>query len=375
MSDTDFWITPDGLVDQARAFDQCAQLVGDGKTWVDEHPVGDSSDYPLYSGAAEQAIDISTGLSVFLGHVQEVLVGVGTELRDVAAEAETMDMTSAAELDAYDPDEYNDFDPDAPGRRSDAELAPPTDRTYDGSLFPVYPLNGGGIAFYCDAGGQYDNLDEQGTALLPGDLLSPSEWVWTVMGWIGAQSIKEDLLGIFGGRWSELYEFRFMLEGISTMLSEVADNLESAKGALSVYWQGYAANSAQDYFEHLLEQLRDASSEIGDAAGQFSQFLQGVELEFDALSGAAHGFIDAILVAAAAAGAGTATAPSGIGPVVGYGTAGVSLLWALKCAKEVWDGVQDALTILTLLDAVRHLSADLSDVTTDLHIPTMETTG
>lgn len=375
MSDTDFWITPGGLDDQARVFDEGAEFMRDAKNWAAGHRVGDAADHPLYQGAADAAQDISGGLEVFFQHVQDVMIGVARELRDTAAAASTMDMQTAAELDAYDPTEYNDFDPEAPGRRSDAEIAPTWDRTEDENLFPVYTLNAGGIAYYCDAGMQFDHIDEDIASLLPGDLLSPSEWMWTVMGWLGAQSVKEKLLELFGGRWADLYEFTCMLDGMSTLLADVAGNVHSAKGALSVYWQGYAANSAQAYFADLFEHLQSAGRELGTAAGNFRDFLEGVELEFDALSGSVHGFMDAVIVAAAAFGAGAATAPTGVGPAIGGTAGGLSLLWAAKKLKDVWDAYQTAQTLTDTLNAVIGLSADLSDVTTALHIPEMRETA
>lgn len=371
MSDTDFWVTPDGLDDQARAFDQCAELLSDAKSWVNNHPVGDSAQYPLYSGAAVCARDISAGLGPFLSHIHDVLIGAGVELRAVAQESRDMDMQAAAELDVLDPTEYNDFDPGEPGRRSAAEIAPQYDRT-DELIFPVYSLNGGGIGYYCDASGMFDYINDREVQLIPGDLLSPSEWVWTVMGWLGAQSIKEDLLESFGGRWVDLYEFKRMLAGLGQMLSEVADNLEPAAGALKVYWQGYAANSAQEYFALLIGKLRDAGTELVDASDNFNSFLEGVEAEFDVLSGAAHGFIDAVIVAAVAASVGTVTAETVVGGVAGWSVAGLALLWASSRAKKVWDGVQELQTLLTILNAIDGLSADLSDVTATLHVPAME---
>lgn len=35
MSDTDFWITPGGLDDQARGFDMYADMAGSAKQWVE----------------------------------------------------------------------------------------------------------------------------------------------------------------------------------------------------------------------------------------------------------------------------------------------------------------------------------------------------
>lgn len=373
-SDTDFWITPGGLDQQAGGFEEWAAAISDAADWVSNHPIGDAGDYPLYQGAAERAAEINDGLPPFLRHVRDVLNGVGAELRDVAEEARGLDMQTAAELDAYDPTEYNDFDPDAPGRRSAAEIAPSTDRT-DEIIFTVNTMPGGGTGYYLAADGQYDYINERETRLIPGDILSPSEWYYTVFGWVGAQGIKDQLLQAFGGRWVELYEFKHMLNGLSQMLSDVSGNVEAASNALSVYWQGYAANSAQTYFADLVSRLSDAATELGTASDNFNSFLEGVESEFDALSGAAHAFMDAIIVAAIAAAVGTATAETGVGAAAGWGVAGLSLLYAANRAKAVWDGMQDLLLLLDILQALDGLTSDLSDVTQNLFVPAMEETA
>lgn len=375
MSDTDFWVTPDGLDHQAGGFDAYAEMATSAKQWVESNRVGSSGGHPLYSGAAERARPIEDGLIVFFEHLKQVLDGVGAELRSVATEARTMDVTTAARLDAVDPAEYNDFDPGAPGSASEAQIAPEWDRTDNGTLFPIYQMNGGGIAFYCASDGQYDYINEREINLLPGDLLSPSEWIWTVSGWIGTQSIKDDLLGVFGGRWVELYEFTHMLRGMGTMLEEMRGHVDSCAGALSVYWQGYAANSAQEYFIELSSTLGNAATQLTDASSNFSTFLQGVDDFLGTLADAAHGFIDALMVAAAAAAAGTITAETGVGALAGFGLSGISLLVALNRAYKVWDGIQDAMLLLDILVAVQRLSADLSDVSRSLHIPLMEETA
>ncbi|WP_336659093.1 hypothetical protein [Leucobacter sp. USHLN153] len=373
-SDTDFWITPGGLDQQAGGFEEWAAAVSDAADWISSNPIGSAADHPLYQGAADRAAEINAGLPPFLRHVRDVLNGVGAELREVATEARTIDMQTAAELDAVDPTEYNNFDPDAPGRRSAADIAPEYDRT-DELLFTVNSMPGGGVGYYLASDGQYDYLNDRETQLIPGDVLSPSEWYWTVFGWVGAQNIKDQLVQAFGGRWIDLYEFKHTLKGLSDMLLDVSGNVEAAAGALSVYWQGYAANSAQSYFAELVEKLRDAANEIGEASDNFNSFLEGVEAEFDVLSGAAYAFMDAVIVAAVAAAAGTATAETGVGAVAGWGVAGLSLLYAANRAKKVWDGVQDLLTLLDILKAVEGLTADLGNVTQDLFVPAMEETA
>ena len=375
-STTDFWITPAGLDDQARAFDHAAELISTAATFVGDHRVGDAAEHPLYQGAATKAQHLGEGLVDFLGHVNEVLLGVSTELRSVATESRELDLYAEARLDAFDPTEYNGFDSEAPGRESAYEIAPDFDRT-DELLFPVYPLNGGGVAYYCAADGRFDHINAREAELLPGDLLSPSEWVATILGWLGAESVKERLLDIFGGRWIDLYEFQYMLAGISRLIVDVRDNLKSAVSAIGVYWQGYAANSAQEYFELLLAKLTTAATRIDDAANAFGDFIAGVESEFDALSGAAHGFIDAVLIAAGAFATALATAPTVVGEPIAIGggiVGGAALIACMIQLKQVWDIAQNVMTVLDLLSAIEGLSADLGNVAANLTVPAMEET-
>lgn len=375
MSNTDFWITPDGLDDQASAIDGYAEMILEAGSWVTNHPVGVPAGSALYAGAATRAQAIERGLVQFFAHLHSVLAGVASELRSVAGEARTMDIESAAKLDACDPTEYNFHSPHAPGSASQFVLTPEGERTDDGSLFPTYRLNAGGIGFYCSSGGAYEYLRDRATTELPGDLLSPSEWLWTVGSFVGLPSIRDELFSLFGGQWVEIHEFAHMLNGLSLLLTELADRVESVAGALSVYWQGYAGNSAQAYLADLQSALAAAGRNLRSASRNFREFLESVDQALALLAGAAHGLIDSLLVAAVAASAGAAGAFTGAAPVAGTTVAAVALFYAGSRVKKIWDGVQEIDTLLTILDSVKGLSADLSDFTRSFRVPEMEATN
>lgn len=46
MSDTDFWLYPAGVTNQARAFDQWAEMVQSCTRWVTNHNISNIDDYP-----------------------------------------------------------------------------------------------------------------------------------------------------------------------------------------------------------------------------------------------------------------------------------------------------------------------------------------
>lgn len=166
--------------------------------------------------------------------------------------------------------------------------------------------------------------------LVPGDLLSPSEWIDTVLGWLGAQTLPQRVLETYGGRWGDIQQFADTINGLAALLDDMHGHLTSAAAYAGVQWQGYASDSAQAYLEDLLNALPDAQSALADAGTVFSDYCTGVIQSAEQIAGAIYGLYDAVLVAAAGAAFGTGTVWTGGGGLIGYGTAGVSLLWAFK---------------------------------------------
>lgn len=361
----EFWLYPDGVTDQARAFSGWAEMAASAKTWITNHPLTDPGGHPAYTRGVTPAIEIREGLIAWFGHLEQVLTGVATELCDVAEEGRTIDLEQLAEIDKINAETYLGFDQTYYGTGG---LLPEDERVEE--KLPWWPPPNGGAAFYCDRG-SYANLNDFERTLLPDDLLSPSEWVWTVLGWVGAQDISTLVLNAFGGRWGDMYVFVDTLKGLSTMLGDMHGNLTSASAYINELWQGVAATSAQKYFAALLEAISEAQQAMSTAGDAFSSYCTGVVQQADAIEGLLHTFTNLVIAAAVAAALGTATIETVVGGILGYGTAGAALLGIYLTLYDIRGKLQDIELLYDILVALGNTYTTLTDFTTKIPVPTM----
>jgi hypothetical protein len=362
----DFWLNPSGVANQAQAFADWGRLAGDAARWVRDRPLTDVAQYPVYSRGANAAIAIRVSLIDWFEHLENVLQGVDAELRSVAQEGESIDLELQADLDALDPQTYLGFDT-LPG--GSGELLDPEDRVDED--FWVWPVNGGGIPFYCDLG-DYSHLNIVSGSLVPDDLLSPTQWIETVLGWLGAKSVAQEVLDAFGGRWADLYEFADTLGGLSQFVAEMHEFLSLQVGYLDVLWQGVAANSAQLYFERLLSALDQAAGLLSDAAAIFRRYTEGVDHAATLIAGQLHSFCDAVIFAAVATALGTATIETAVGGVIGYSAAGLALLHCYVQLYKVRETLQNLGTLADIVVTLVDINAPLALFTVSVPVPTME---
>ena len=365
---SEFWLYPPGVTHQAGVWSEWSVMAGNAKAWVNDHPLENVADHEtLYGRGAATASDIRTGLIEWLGHLESVLDGVAIELRSVADEGATIDLEQQAELDLVDPETYVGYDQTYMGTGG---LVAPEDRVEEN--LPIFPPPNGEGGTYWDMGsGYFANMDMT-SDMIPGDLLSPSEWVWTVLGWLGAQDISELVLTAFGGRWGDLYEFQNTLAGLATMVDEMRGSLGSSVGYLAVLWQGFAATSAQKYFTELLAALDTAKTVISDAAQAFEDYLTGIVQQADAIEGLVNALTDMVVIAAGAAAVGASTWWTGVGGIGGFGTSGGALLIAAGIVWDIRGKIQDLQLLYDILVSLENTYTTLSDFTASMPIPTLE---
>lgn len=368
MSD-DFWLAPAALEHQAAVFDVYAQQASDAKSWLENRPLQNTGAYPAYADAARRAEELRTSLVGWFDHLEAVLWGVSAELKAVATEGAQIDAEEAALIDATDPAVYNDHESTA------SEVAGDNADGRSDRLMPTWGPPGGGIGYFCDPGPAYEHLNELTANLVPGDLLSPTQWMDTVLSWMGATTLPERVLQEFGGRWGDLREFAFTLTGLGGVVDDMRGHLASACSYIGAAWQGYAASSAQDYFADLLDTLSRAHTELIDAGDAFDNYATGVEETAEAVAGAIYGIYDAVLIAVAAAAIGTVTIETIVGGIAGWGVAGIAILRGAALANEVNDRFQQLNDLITILSAMSNLASDLSDFTSELPVPAMEETA
>ena len=364
MPGPDFWINPDGVANQAQAFANWADMASQATSWLRNHPLEDSTEHLAYWHGATAGAAVRTSLIDWFTHLDAVLQGVDRELRSVASDAMTMDLEQQAQLDALDPQTYLGYDTLPYGS---GELLDPDERVDED--YWVLPTIGGGVAFYCDLG-PYD-LSGYGSRLVPDDILSPAGWFETILGWLGGRGIAEEVLSAFGGRWEDLYRFRDTLTGLGQMTTDMRDNLTLQVTYLDTLWQGFAANSAQQYFEALLTAISNGAEIITGAAGVFGRYLDGIEQMAQLVAELLRNLWDAIFWAAVACAIGTGTIETVVGGIAGYGSAAVLLAWAFDRLWKVREALATLESIAGLVDALVDVNAPLAAFTVEVPIPQM----
>lgn len=362
----EFWLYPPGVVEQATGFTAYAELAGSSATWITGVDLTNSSQYPLYSRGATVAIEMREGLIEWFTHLEKVLSGVAAELNEVAAEGERIDLEQQAELDKVDPQTYVGYDQTYYGTGG---LLPEDERLADS--WPVFTPRPQGAPAYCDGGPGWQNLNNLTASIVPDDILSPSEWVWALLGFLGAQDLSDMVLKTFGGRWGDLYRFTDTLEGFGTIVEETYVNLGIAQGYLAYSWQGFAHDSADKYLTDLVEALTSAHSAITEAHRAFELYAKGIVQKAEAIAGLMFKLGDALIVAAAAGAFGTVTLETVVGAVGGYGTMAGALAFAAWKIYEIRGILQDVELAATAIEGLANGNTALIDFTTNIPVPEM----
>jgi len=376
MSDVDFWLLPEGLEQQASVIDQWSAQVHDLNTALVPIVLQTEPDAELYNYAIRQMSAMHTGMLSWNAHLQNVFAGITTELRTVASEGRAIDIDGAARVDRTDPREFNGFEapqyrPYKPGQT----LAPPADRWSELEA-PTYSPMAPDMSFYLDAGpGAFDGYDTWPQRLFPEDLMSPTGWIRTVMEHIGALSYREQIMRSFGGHWSTLWWYAHKLHGIARFLRDLYSSMKSTFGAISVYWQGYSANSAQAYFSQVLSGVAEAAEAAAAAGDQISQFAEAVKSAADTLGGEVESFLNMVIAAAGGAAFAAATKETVLGGLLGSGVFAVAITRATALWSEIKSVIETTQSLQAILGTVAGLGSDLSDFTSKLSVPTMQETG
>ncbi|UCR88615.1 hypothetical protein [Mycetocola spongiae] len=373
-SETDFWLLPEGLEQQAGVIDQWCREFGTINASLAKVILEGEPGAGIYNHAMEQAATLHTAILRWMAHMQNVLESVSTELRHVAVVGRSMDLEAAARLDKYDPSEYNWFsrkpldgsDPDA------GSLTPPEYR-YDEPTAPVFPPSASMSGSYLDAGpGAFRGTNEFTNGLFPEDLMSPTGWIRTVLQQIGALSYRQQILNAFGGDWSVLRWYAHKIDGLSKFLFDVHSSLIPTIGSVLIYWQGYSANSAAAYFRVMLDGIEEAVKGSVAFSDALNEYVDAVMSFADYLGGEIEALCDTVIFAAVAQALGK---KSVIGWALGEGAAAVAIGEAMRIWSRIRDVFQTMEKLYYLLMALRAFNADLDDFITDLKVPYMVETS
>lgn len=154
---------------------------------------------------------------------------------------------------------------------------------------------------------------------------------------------------------------RVCAQWFSTFLTEMHSGLVQIFGGVGMYWQGYAANSAQLYFSDVVAGVAAASNGSFETSKKVTDYIASVKSYAEIVSGlledlAADAYLAALLIAA-----GKKTGS----PLI---VAGGPIAAGMKVWQDVTYWVGETLLIAEMLDTAFDLAKSLEDITSNLHV-------
>lgn len=373
MDDFDFWLDPDGVDSEAAALDTWSDGLAEIASGLVPIVISGDPGATVYSGAAGVCSQVHTGLLQWTAHMQNVFSSISTELRSVASEGRETDLSTAARLDLYDPTEYNDHDP-TPGnwtnKSARPEITPEYDRPPDSDFMPAPKWNAAnGSSFYLDPGpGAFSAAGEFAEPLFSNFMVDPVGDVKEALGAMGVSRMRDWLFQGFGGGWFQLREYAYILEKMSVFLSDMRGALGQIFGGVSLYWQGYSANSAGEYFDEVLAVIDAAKDGCAKASEDITTFCDAVKNSADLIGGLLEDLAIDVYIAALAIAAGKKLS---FASVFGVGAiASGAAKWL-----DITGKIGDMQTLVDAMTTAKDLGTQLSDFTSSLRIPQMAETS
>lgn len=373
MDDFDFWLDPEGVDNEAAALDTWADGLAEISSGLVPIVISGDPGATIYGGAAAVCGQVHTGLLRWVAHMRNVFSSISTELRSVASEGRETDLATAARLDLFDPSEYNDHDP-TPGGATNMSakprIAPEADRPPDSDFMPAPRWNAvNGSSFYFDLGpGAFSADGDFAQPLFTNFMIDPMGDVKEALGAMGVTRMRQRLFEGFGGEWEELREYAYILKRMDQFLTDMHSALLQVFGGVSLYWQGYSANSAREYFDQVLAGIEDAADGCGKASKDITTFCDAVKSSADLIGDFLEDLAIDVYLAVLAIAAGkklSISALLGAGPI------------AAGAAKwlEITEKITEMQTLVDAMTAAKGLGTQLTDFTTELHVPEMAETS
>lgn len=346
-----YQISPQRLNDHADALEKDAGSISTATSYTTEHVHLTILDTAfVYAKACDAANDTETAINDYLGALDTALTASATELDGTATRSRDLDDDIEAQLDASYPGDPTAGAPttstDVAGggapTEASAELTPPATEAPS------------------------DLVSE----ILTTDWLSPSGVLAQVLDWIFDWNYIDEITEKFSGDWNRLYEVSDALKRIGAYVSAQGDNVEYEMSVTAGSWSGEAATAANVFFTDMVQNLRDAGTEIADLGPEFETVSIGMADTANLLAGLLSQVLDAALIAAACIAGGTVSIETVIGGIIGYLCGAGEIGYAVWLAKDAYDTVQSVLTFFDAIGAaVGALSSFLAGGA-DLPLPT-----
>jgi len=169
------------------------------------------------------------------------------------------------------------------------------------------------------------------------DLVSPSYWVSVALDHVVGVNPVAWATEHFAGDWEKVARAASALEHLATFHARYADELDAARDALSVGWDGEAAAGALRYFSEL-EAAVTAQVPLFEEIGHcVDQVAQGIKATHSALVSLVRLFLDELIGIAITAAATAVSGWTGVGAIIGGSATAAQIAGAIQTWLRVID--------------------------------------
>lgn len=195
------------------------------------------------------------------------------------------------------------------------------------------------------------------------DYASPTAWLNEAIEAMTGFDVLETVVKPFAGDWERFGAYGDALHHISECLGEMAVQVQAHTSLLGSQWTGNAADGAYFYFSNMATSLSRHAKEVERAHAKYTELALDMWHIAEQVKGILQAVCDLGLVALAEIAAGTALAETGVGAVVGYALAALTIAKIVERISEAAIVVQTANAIIDLFFAgVAEIVKDLGDL-------------
>lgn len=193
------------------------------------------------------------------------------------------------------------------------------------------------------------------------EAISPSTAVIGFLEMVTGHNVAEEAGEWFGGDWKSYAECGSAFENVGSMMNSISTNVQEGANELGNSWQGNASDAAQVFFNQLGASVGQQDTVFSTVGGEYKKAASGIAKLAEEGAAIYKAIIDHCIIGAMAIAAGAASSETGVGGLIGGGTAAYEAYEVLE-GYEKFSKIRETGTILcnTFVAVVEGRVSDLS---------------
>jgi hypothetical protein len=177
------------------------------------------------------------------------------------------------------------------------------------------------------------------------EAISPSTAVISFLEMVTGHNVAEEAGEWFAGDWKSYAECGNAFENVGSMMNSISTNIQEGANELGNTWQGNAGDAAQVFFNNLGASIGQQETVFSAVGGEYTKAASGIARLAEEGAALYKAIIDHCIIGAMAMAAGAASSETGVGGLIGGGTAAYEAYEVLE-GYEKFTKIRESGTIL-----------------------------